>query len=59
MRIRIIPRGDGTFQPMAEVGVGKGKRVTTGRKVSKKAFKAEVARLVAEVRGGPQAVQPG
>lgn len=51
MRVRLVQRDKGEYVVMAEMGSGKGKKVTTGKKVRRDGLKAEVARLVKEVRG--------
>lgn len=51
MRIRIVNRGEGKVQLMAEQASRKGKRVTAGRLVALEDVRDEAGRLVREVRG--------
>jgi hypothetical protein len=51
MRIRLIARGDGKFQVMAEQSSRKGKKVTAGNTVPRKDVGEEAGRLVREIRG--------
>jgi hypothetical protein len=51
VRIRLIARGDGKFQVMAEQASRKGKRATAGKVVPQKGVREETARLVSEIRG--------
>lgn len=51
MKIRLVRRGPDEFQVYAEVASGKGKKVTTGNKVSKADLKEETARVINEARG--------
>lgn len=51
MRVRLVRKGDSEFMVIAEVGSGKGKKSTSGNKVTRKGLKAEAERLVKEVRG--------
>lgn len=50
MRVRLVRKEDGKFVPMVEVGVRKGAKVTSGKAVTREGLRAEVARLVDEVR---------
>jgi hypothetical protein len=50
VRIRLIARGDGKYQLMAEQASRKGKKVTAGKVVARGALREEVERLVTEVR---------
>jgi len=50
----VIPRDNGEWQLIAYVQSGKGKKGTTGKKVSRKNLAQETVRLVNEARGiGP------
>ena len=51
MRIRVLRRGEDSFQVMAEQATRKGKKVTVGKTVPRRQLKEETARLLEEVRG--------